>query len=279
MWKRENRVYLPGALGDNLMLLPFALSCAGITNEDEIYPALELYMDLSRQHFIRGDINSQNAAAKVLGWEIELFKMQPYIKEIHYQPFFDKEWIKNQGILNTDYQRTVKQIDMGKGDIMWRNNCLHRNLKYWSADKPWLYLPKDSFFEKEFANKIVVSATPRYYNNFVTWRSLHKYSEHCVFVGTDADKEGFYWRTHLDIPHYKINNFVEMALIIKHCAFLIGTQSFPVCLAESMKSNRIIIQAPSVPDVIPHGGCGNAVIDEADFEITLELYVDAFLKK
>lgn len=268
MWQPNNKIYLPGKLGDNIMQLPFALSCAGITHEDEIYPAVEFYIGKKRMRHVDDDTTQMLA---------ELIDAQPYCKSVSVSADYDDVfWLKANNVVNTEAQRDNECIDMTRGDISWRNCLQHRCLKYWDASKPWLFLPNDDSYEA-WQDTIIVSATPRYANKYVTWRCLEPIIGRCVYVGLESNRDGFYCRHHHDIKFYKAKSFVEMAQIIKHCALFIGTQSFPACLAEAMKTNRIIIQSTDIPDVIPHGGAGNAVVNEDDFAHTLNLYADAFL--
>lgn len=277
VWERNTKIYLPGAFGDNIMQLPFGLSAAGMAS-GAFRPELELYMDISQCHWQRGNSESEATAEKVLCWQMDLLRMQPYVRDIYYQRFWDREWLKSEGVLDTNFQRTTPKIDMTRGDICWRNCVQWRCMEYFDTGKQWLFLPEDKAYEK-FRNKIVMSATPRYANNFVTWKCLEKYKKHIIFVGLESDRDGLYWRSHIHFDFYKTTNFTDLAQVIRHSAFFVGTQSFPACLSEAMKTPRIIVQATSVPDLIPRGGIGNAVIDEDDLENTLEMYVCELLSK
>jgi len=259
------------------MQIPFGLSASGITEPNEIYPALDIYADISKQHHERGNTESENAAMRTVNMQMDLLRLQPYVRTIIVSKKYDSEWLKENNIIDTDYQRQNHDIiDMGRGDILWRNCCQHRCLRYWNAYNPWLYLPDDNSYDV-WRGKIIVNSTPRYANNNVTWRSLHKYADRCVFIGLKKDLDMFYYRSYLMPEYYEVKDFIDMAQVIKHCAFFVGSQSFPACLAESMKVNRIIVQAVRVPDLLPKGGVGNAIVTEDDFEITLQMYADEFL--
>ncbi len=275
VWERNTKIYLPGAFGDNIMQLPFALSAAGMA-DGEFRPELELYMDISQCHWERGNAEREAMAERVLGWQMDLLRMQPYVQDVHYRRFWDREWLKNEGVIDTNFQRTTPKIDMTRGDICWRNCSQWRCLSYFDTGKQWLFLPDDKKYEK-FRGKIILSATPRYANNFVSWKCLEKHKKHILFVGLESDREGLYWRSHIHFDFYKTTSFVDLAQAIRHSAFFVGTQSFPACLAEALKVPRIFVQATNVPDLIPRGGTGNAVIDESDLENTLEMYVCEFL--
>lgn len=268
MWEPNTSIYLPGALGDNVMQIPFALSCAGIVTEDDIRPAIDFYL---------GRRCTKRCGDEAVEWEAELFRIQPYTKTATVSVEYDAPtWALDSGAIDTDAQRNNACIDMTRGDICWRNCFQHRCLEYWDPCRQWIFLPPDERYAS-WRDKIVVSATPRYPNHHVTWRSLEPYLDRCVFIGLEENRKGFYFRHHLNLSFHEVKDFTEMAQIISHSAFFVGTQSFPACLAEALKANRIIVQCPELPDLLPRGGAGNAVVNENDLSATLRLYADAFL--
>lgn len=272
------KAYLPGGLGDNIMQIPFLLSAAGITSPKDFKPALTFYLDAAKLKKPT-DTDPTTRTLQSVQDLANLLRLQPYTKKVITAPCHKATLIKDPSILNTDKQRQHPNIDMTRGDICWRNTFLHRCLDYYPQSLPWLFPPHPTKEQTGFfKDKIIITTTPRY-SSPIQLKELHKHEKNLVFIGLPKDYETFYWNYHLHVLYYSISDFIEFTQILQAASFYIGTQTFASCLAESMKIPRIILQCPRLPDLIPAGKYGNAVIDEDDFTNTFNLYYDTFYKE
>lgn len=120
---------------------------------------------------------------------------------------------------------------------------------------------------------IVVSRSARSHNPNISYSFLEKYKDRMVFIGHEDE-----WRSFCNffpIEHYKVKNFLEMALLINSCSFFIGNQSFPYSIAEGLKVPRILELYNELPHVIPTGEHAYDYYHQACFEF----YVNKLIKK
>jgi hypothetical protein len=92
---------------------------------------------------------------------------------------------------------------------------------------------------------IVVSRTFRYRdsNGDTIWREIaHDTNLDLagIFLGTKAEHEDFVRATGVHIPHYPVNDFLEMANIIAGCDLFLGNQSFAYSLAAGLGKDSVL---------------------------------------
>jgi len=100
-------------------------------------------------------------------------------------------------------------------------------------DTPWLEADANS------VARIVISRTARYRcpNGDAIWQSLINQPgavDSSIFVGTDAEYVDFCRVTGKDIPHHKINNFLELANIVAGAELVMANQNFVFSLAMGL---------------------------------------------
>lgn len=105
-------------------------------------------------------------------------------------------------------------------------------------------------------NKIVINFTQRYRNHLTTYHFLKEHQDNIVFVGLKNERDLFCSTWNLDIEHFIVQDFYQLAVLIKGCKFFLGNQSFCYQLAEAMKVPRILEISPHLPNVIPVGKNG-----------------------
>ena len=73
----------------------------------------------------------------------------------------------------------------------------------------------------------------------------------------------------------RVNDFLQLANMIRSCRLFIGNQSFPYALAEAMKVRRVLELDPSTPNVVPCGGEGYDVLFQKQFERVVDRMLGA----
>ncbi len=77
------------------------------------------------------------------------------------------------------------------------------------------------------------------------------------------------------LEHRPVEDFLEMASLIKSCRLFIGNQSFPFSIAEGLKANRLLEVYYKAPNVIPEGPGAYDFMFQPQFEALAEqLYND-----
>ncbi len=108
--------------------------------------------------------------------------------------------------------------------------------------KPWIDINGKCpvKIKKQVNGKIILNFTERYRNPLTDYFFLKNYAPDLIFAGTEKEHYLFCTRWNLNIPHLKVENFLELAYAIKECRFILCNQSFNYNLAESLKKPRIV---------------------------------------
>lgn len=110
-------------------------------------------------------------------------------------------------------------------------------------------------FEKKsfiyYHDKIVITQTDRYKNHVINYFFLKKYEQHIVFSGLPNEHENFCKQWGLNVPLLEVNNFLELAVILKSCKFLLSNATMIFQIAEGLKIPRLLEICPMMPNVIP----------------------------
>lgn len=114
-----------------------------------------------------------------------------------------------------------------------------------------LFLPKQ--FNDEAFGKILVNRTERYNNMLISYTFLKKYKDQVLFIGLPHEHELFCKTHKVDIPHLKLNDFLEVAIALESCKVFIGNQSMCFQIAENLKIPRILEVCKPIPNVIGNG--------------------------
>jgi hypothetical protein len=122
---------------------------------------------------------------------------------------------------------SVPWIDIGEVDI---SDCY---LQYRSLVTTYLQI--DDLFDK-----IIINFTERYRNHTIDYYFLKKYKNNLIFAGTDKEYQLFCDRWELDIPRLVVNDFLQLAFIIKNAKFLLSNQSFQWNLSSAMRTPHIL---------------------------------------
>jgi hypothetical protein len=132
----------------------------------------------------------------------------------------------------------------------------------------WLQAPKN----KEFENNIVISRSLRYRNPWTDFGFLEKYPS-LIFLGLPeeyADMKAMLPQ----LVHFKVKDFLEMAIVINSCKLFIGNQSFPFSMAEALKVKRVLEVCYFSPNVNVEGKNGYDFCYQPQFEKIVKKVLD-----
>lgn len=102
---------------------------------------------------------------------------------------------------------------------------------------------------------IVLNRTSRYHNPTFDYTALRQYQDRITFVGLPEEYRVISAKLP-NIKHYPVNDFYQLAQVIKGCNLFIGNQSMAFAIAEQMKHPRILEIRPTAHNVIPTGQNG-----------------------
>jgi hypothetical protein len=130
--------------------------------------------------------------------------------------------------------------------------------------KAWINVEPDSSWK----DYIIISRSFRYRQPLISYGFLKKYTK-LLFVGLE-DEYADMKKQLPSLEYVKVQNFLQLAQIIKGGKFFIGNQSFPFSLAEAMKVKRVLEVFVPCPNVIPEGANGYDFIYQPQFEKIVE---------
>ena len=115
-------------------------------------------------------------------------------------------------------------------------------------------LPVTLDFLKE---KAIVNFTQRYRNPSLDYFYLENYKDNVLFSGTKNEYNEFTDKFKLNIPYLQVNDFLQLAYVIKSSKFLLSNQSFQWNLAAAMCTPRSLELCPHAPNCQPFIGEDN----------------------
>jgi hypothetical protein len=173
-----------------------------------------------------------------------LLLAQPYIHDV-------QEYTGQKAIINLDVFRSEGFANLPYGMIQSWPMLVYPDL---AADltQPWISVEGKYDGYKDL---ILVNFTERYRNNTLNYFFLKEHSDKLRFVGTDEEWIAF--REQWDLPHLsraQVADFLDLAIMIKSCKFVLGNQSFVWNLAEAMKHPRLLEMCSFAPNCQPFIG-------------------------
>jgi hypothetical protein len=138
--------------------------------------------------------------------------------------------------------------------------------------EPWISVPDG---DQQFPEYILFNRTQRYMNEKIDYSFLKKYDNEILFTGTEVEHWKFCTDFKLNFPRLIIDDFLELAQVMKSCRFFVGNQSFPWNLANAMGIPRILEMCSYAPNCQPFIGKDNLgflhqVPLEYDFDLLYE---------
>lgn len=137
----------------------------------------------------------------------------------------------------------------------------------------WIETPGLTVMDQRY---ILINRTERYLNKGISYSFLKKYQKELVFTGTEREHHLFCKEFDLDFPRINVDDFLELAEIMKMCRFFIGNQSFPWNLANAMGVPRILEMFAMAPNCQPFVGKDNYGFLQ---QVPLEYYFEKLYNK
>lgn len=163
-----------------------------------------------------------------------LLKRQPYIQ-------FVDTWRQGDPEPDVDLDRFRGTLFRGFEGNYVQAYHIAFNIPFTVADydTPWLEA------DPEVTRPIIVSRTPRYRcpDGDMTWRELVKESDlekHGFFVGTEAEHQDFVSTMNVNIPYFKVANFLQLANVIAGADLVMANQNFVYSLAMGLGKPAIL---------------------------------------
>ena len=165
---------------------------------------------------------------------------------IQSQPFINQCAIYHEQKIHLDMDHFRNGlIPQDKGNIArWYGYICGVNAELW---KPWMDVGPNN----EYKDAIVIARSERYRSRKTDYSFLKNYKD-LHFIGVESEYLDIK-KILPDINWIILNDFMEMAAILKACRFFIGNQSFPFSVAEALKIPRILEASYEVINVVPEG--------------------------
>jgi hypothetical protein len=138
----------------------------------------------------------------------------------------------------------------------------------------WLEVHYSEEINRQVEGRILLNFTERYRNPLVTYFFLKKWEDKLIFAGTRAEHDTFCRENKLEIPYFKVSNFLELAQGINQCRFFLGNQSMCWNIAEALKKKRVVEVYRQSSNCVPNGVDGYDFIQQGG----VEFYVNKFMK-
>lgn len=122
--------------------------------------------------------------------------------------------------------------------------------------EPWIHVPS-LLTDEKIAGKVLINRTERYKAPVMEYAFLKPYQAELLFVGTEQEHHVFCKEFHLNFPRLEVENFFELAYIMRECRFFIGNQSFAWNLANAMGTPRLLEMCAQAPNCQPFVGKAN----------------------
>ena len=180
-----------------------------------------------------------------------------------------KPLIEKQNFINSIDKFSNQNIDIDLDLFRELPTSLHFHTIRWFYHLVGLQPSLNEFYldvknHQTITNKIIVVRTFRATNPFIDYSFLNKY-DNLLFLGTRIEYDHFI----KDVPNidfYDVNDFLELAEIIKSARFFVSNQTFAYAIAEGLKIPRLLEANPDFPVIYPTGGLGNDFYFQEHFE-------------
>ena len=250
--------------------------CERYGKKAEIY----IWLDRKWHDSVQGQTHPYGISQYALDMIKPLLESQPYVT-------LCKAWEGEEVKQDLDEIRTKTHSTMPHGCIIQWPGQIWPDM-ICDSSKPWItvitdlhtssgikriYTGRNDVVEVQptgCEGKIIINRTARWRNDMMHYYHLREYRDQLIFAGLPEEHAQFCKEWDLDIPHLKVNDFLELAVAIKTCKLFIGNQSLCFALAEAMKVPRILEICPYAPNVIPSGPGGYYFLHQSNFEFLIK---------
>jgi hypothetical protein len=194
------------------------------------------------------------------------------------KPFVDLAIIREK-VISDEQTGVIVSIEHAKAFVGMPNMPLASWLMLAYPDmacnlaEPWIETPGLTVIAQRY---ILVNRTERYINPNINYSFLKRYESDLLFAGTEKEHACFCKQYDLNFPRLTVDDFLELAEIMKLCRFFLGNQSFPWNLANAMDIPRILEIFHQAPNCQPFYGEHNYGFLH---QRALEYYFDLLYKK
>jgi hypothetical protein len=177
-----------------------------------------------------------------------LVEAQPYIEKF-------EEFKGKNAVVDFNKIRGEIEVNLPYGAIQSWYMLAFPDLAY-DISQPWVDVPEREFIP-DFCGKILINFTNRYRNQFIHYYFLKDYQKELLFIGNEKERDEFCIKWDLDIKLLVVDDFLQLAQIMKLSRFLLGNQSFCWNLNRALGLPSILEMYPTAPNCIPFVGKDN----------------------
>jgi hypothetical protein len=178
-----------------------------------------------------------------------LLLAQPYIEDF-------VEYVGQKVVINLDKIRGETFVNMPGTAIQSWYFYAFPDLAT-DISQAWIHVPNSFNIYDKYADKILINFTCRYRNNFIDYFFLKEHQDKLIFTGTEQEHKDFCAAWNIEIPLLVVEDFLELAKIMKQCKFFLGNQSFCWNLANAIGVPRIVECFQLAPNCVPFVGKDN----------------------
>jgi hypothetical protein len=188
--------------------------------------------------------------AKLFDYIEPLLSTQHYIRKILHVPIVELP----PGALDLDRFKT-SGLNLKAGLIYgWYRKAFGVSFP---VEAPWLFVDKQSGMsssQDHLEVSVLIGRTTRFCNTKINYSFLDQI-ENVGFIGLDYEYQDFISRHALvKVRHIKVNNALELAILMSRAKIFIGNQSLNFAIAEGLKVPRALEAFEPVPVASPVGG-------------------------
>lgn len=232
-----------GPVGDLISFL------AGVKHVCETQDAkADIYVWMDQQAFYYQGAVHPYGSSMINQYAFDMLKplilAQDYINS--FQP-----WNGEQIVVDLDKHRE-RHLGMPYGSIHRWLGFVYPDMQCDLSER-WLQPNGDIGTWQDTESKILVNMTSRYRKPYLSYWFLQEYQSELLFVGLPEEHETFNKQWGLEIKHYQVKDFNQLAYAINSCRFFLGNQSMCYAIAEAMKVPRLLEVCEYAPNVIPFG--------------------------
>jgi hypothetical protein len=122
-------------------------------------------------------------------------------------------------------------------------------------------------------DKVIISRSERYVNQYVTYHFLKPYQSSLVFAGTKKEHDRFCAEWNLDMPYLEVKNFLELTRAFQSCKFAITNQTMAAHILNGIGKKRLLEVFPSAANTWPTTKHGYPFMHQ----VSLEYYFSKFI--
>ena len=197
--------------------------------------------------------------------------IKPLVESQEYISSMEEYVGQEDVIIDIDVIRKQTFVNLPHGSIQSWPMYAYPDLAY-DLTRPWIELPDaDLPVVSWIQDKILINFTERYRNAHINYFFLRKFKNKLVFAGTEREHLLFTNTWKVDMPHLKVQDFLELAYAIKHCKFLLANQSMMWGIAEAQKTPRVLEVCEFAQNCLPFYGAKSYGFFH---QVGLEHYVD-----